>query len=113
MTADVKSIKSRSCYFFNDIINIKSFDSSLLKIDKKSYKNINIYNIGYTTIKKIDDYENIRNVNPLHLMIGKVNGYIDEKNRSKYLVFDSADKSKEVLKKYNELWMRLKMRLRT
>ena len=46
-------------------------------------------------------------------MIGKVNGYIDEKNGSKYLVFDSADKSKKVLKKYNELWMRLKMRLRT
>ena len=46
-------------YFFNDMINIKVFDSSLLKIDKKSYKNIGIYNIGYITIKKIDVCESI------------------------------------------------------
>ena len=54
------------------MINIKNFDSSSLKIDKKSYKNIGIYNIEYITIKKIDDYENIHSVNPLYLMIGKV-----------------------------------------
>ena len=46
-------IKSRTYYFYNDIINIKKFDSNLLKIDKKSYKNIGIYNIGYITIKKM------------------------------------------------------------
>ena len=46
------SIKNRTYYFFNDIINIKNFDSTLLKIDKKSYKNIDIYYIGYITIKK-------------------------------------------------------------
>ena len=48
------------------MINIKDFDSNLLKIDKKSYKNIGIYNIGYIIIKKLDDYENIYSVNPLH-----------------------------------------------
>ena len=40
------------------MIDIKIFDSDLLKIDKKSYKDIGIYNIGYITVKKIDDYEN-------------------------------------------------------
>ena len=54
------------------MINIKDFDLSLLKIGKKSYKNIDIYNNGYITIKKIDDYENIQSVNPLYLMIGEV-----------------------------------------
>ena len=68
-------------YSFNDIIKIKNFDSSLLKIDKKSYKNIGIYNIRYITIKKIDDYENIHNVNSLYHMIGEVFGHIEE-NRS-------------------------------
>ena len=29
------------------MINIKKFDSSLLKIDKKSYKDTGIYNTGY------------------------------------------------------------------
>ena len=52
------NIDNRTYYFFNDIINIEVFDSNLLKIDKKSYKNIDIYYIGYITIKKIDDYEN-------------------------------------------------------
>ena len=50
------NIKNRTYYFFNDMINIKDFDSSLLKIDKKSYKNIGIDNLGYITKKRIDDY---------------------------------------------------------
>ena len=81
------SIKNRTYYFFHEIINIKDFDSSLLKIDKKSYKGSGIYKIGYITIKKIDDYKNIHSVNPLYLMIGKVIGHIGQKNGSKYLVF--------------------------
>ena len=46
-------IKNRTYSFYNDMINIKKIDSNLLKIDKKSYKNIDIYNIGYITIKKL------------------------------------------------------------
>ena len=72
------------------------------------YRNIDIQYIGYITIKKIDDYENICCVNPLYLIINEVDGYIEEKNRSKYLVFDSTDENKEVLKKYTELWDRIK-----
>ena len=91
-------IKNRTYYFYNDMINIKKFDSNLLKIDKKSYKDIGIYNIGYITIKKIDDCENIYSVNPLYLRIDHANGYIEEKNGNKYLVFDSVDENKELLK---------------
>ena len=47
------NIKNRTYYFYNDIIDLKKFKSSLLKIDKKRNKNINIYNIGYITIKKL------------------------------------------------------------
>ena len=52
-------IKNRTYYFYNDIIDLKKFDARLLKFDKKSCKNIGIYNIGYITIKKLDDCENI------------------------------------------------------
>ena len=58
------NIKNRTYYFYNDMINLKYFESNLLKIDKKRYKGIDIYYIGYITIKKIDDCENIRSVNP-------------------------------------------------
>ena len=106
-------IKNWTYYFYNDIINIEEFDSNLLKIDKKSYKDIDIYYIGYITIKKIGDCENIYSVNPLYLIIGKVDGHIEEKNGSKYLVFDSADENKEVLKKYTELWDGITNKIKT
>ena len=47
------NIINRTYYFYNDIIDLKNFDARLLKVDKKSYKNIGIYNIGYITIKKL------------------------------------------------------------
>ena len=106
------NIKNRSYYFFNDMVNIEVFDPNLLKIDKKSYKNMDIYYIGYMAIKKIDDYENIHSVNPLYLMIGEVDGHIEEKNESKYLVFDSTDENREVLEKYTELWDGIRTKLR-
>ena len=46
------NIKNPTYYCFNDMINIQNFDSSLLKIDKKSHKNIDLYKIGYIRIKK-------------------------------------------------------------
>ena len=72
-------IKNRSYYFYNDIIDLKKFDARFLKIDKKSYKSIGVYNIGYITKKKIDDCEQIYGVNPLYLRIDHTNGYIEEK----------------------------------
>ena len=45
-TVKQMDIKNQTYYFCNDIINIKKFDSNLLKIDKKSYRDIGIYNIG-------------------------------------------------------------------
>ena len=90
------NVKHRTYYFFNDMINIENRDSNLLKIVKKLYKNIDIYYIGYITIKKIDEYENIHSLNPLYLIIVEVNGLIQEENGSKYLVFDTTDKNKEV-----------------
>ena len=63
------NIKNRTFYFYNGIIGIKNFDAKLLKIDKKSCKYIAIYNIGYITLKKIDNCENVYRVNPLYLLI--------------------------------------------
>ena len=98
------NIKSRTYYFFNDMINIKNVNSGLLKLYKKSYKNIDIYYIRYITMKSVSDYKSIHSVNPLYLITGKVNGYIEEKNGNKYLIFASTDKTKKVLEKYTELW---------
>ena len=98
-------IKNWTYHFYNHIINIEDLDSNLLKIGKTSQKEIDIYYIGYIIIKKIDNCENIYSVNPLNLIIGEIDGHIEcntveEKNGSNYLVFDSTDENKEVLKKH-------------
>ena len=68
-------IKNRTYHFYNDMANLKNFEPNWLKIDKKSCRNIGIYNIGYIRIKKIDDYESIYSVNPLYLLVNYANGY--------------------------------------
>ena len=75
-------IKNRTYYFYNDMINIKKFDSNLLKIDKKSYKDIGIYNIGYIAIKKNGNCKNIYSVNPLYLRFNHASGDIEEINEN-------------------------------
>ena len=105
------NIKNRTYYFYKDMINLKDFESGLLKIDKKHCKEINIYYIGHITIKKTDDYESIYSVNPLYLQVNHANGYIEEKNRNKYLVFKYTDENKELLKKYADVWTGLKNKI--
>ena len=107
-------IKDRTYHFYNDIINLKNFKSNLLKIDKKHYKGIDIYYIGYITIKKIDDCENIHSVNPLYLLVNYASGYIEEKNGNKYLIFDySVNENKGLLKKYADVWDGIKNEIKT
>ena len=91
------NIKNRTCHFYNDIIDLKNFDARLLKIDKKTYKNIDIYYIGYITIKKIDDCESIYSVNSLYLRINHAS-----------LIFDSVDENKKVLKNMQVFGIELK-----
>ena len=76
--------------------DLKNFHSNLLKIDKKSHEDIDIYCIGYITIKKFSDCENIHGVNPLYLITHSATGHFKEKNGEKYLITDSTEKYEEV-----------------
>ena len=87
------SIKNRTYNFFDDMINIKEFDS---KTFKDSYKDIDIY---YIVTMKDFKYVNIHSVNPLHFTVDEVDVSIEEKNGNKYLTFGYTDKNKEVLEK--------------
>ena len=87
-------IKNNMHYFFDDIINMKNFDPNNIKIDEKSYKNILIYYIEYVTMKD-SKYVKINSVNPFCLIFGKVNGYFEEINKSKYLTLVATNDIKE------------------
>ena len=60
------------------MIALKNFDKANLKTDEKNYKHIDIYHVGYITIKEIYDYENIHRVNPLYLIIYSATGHFEE-----------------------------------
>ena len=68
------NIKNRTYYFYNEIIDIKTFDSDNLKVNKKMYKDLDIYNIGYVAIKKIGDCYDVNSVHPLYLHIDNASG---------------------------------------
>ena len=95
LTTKQMNIKNRTYYFYNDLINIKHFDPNLLKLDKKSFEDISMYYSGYITKK--DEYK-INCVNPLYLLVHRTDGFIEEKEGSKYLNIASTDKNSEVLK---------------
>ena len=99
------NIKNRTYYFYNELINLEKFNSSLLKLDKKSSMDIDIYYIGYVTKKT--EY-NINSVNPLYLLIKKLDGFIDEKEGNKYLNITLTDSNNDVLIKYAEVWNGIK-----
>ena len=94
---EVKKIKIKSAYhYFEDMVNIKDFNSNLLKIDKKSHEDVNIYYIDYITIKKFSDYENIHSVNPLYLIINSATDILKKRMAKKYSTLDSTEKYEEV-----------------
>ena len=88
------------------MINIKNFHSNLLKIDKKSHEDVDIYYIGYIMIKKFSDCENIHSVNLLYLIIHPATGHFKEKYGEKYLIIDSTEKCEEV-------WSGIKSEIKT
>ena len=97
------NIKNRTYYFYNNEINLKDFDVRLLKVDKKDYKEIEIYYIGCVTVKKNGNCNNITSLNPLYLIINEMIGHFEEISENKYLVLDDVDENKEIPKKYEEV----------
>ena len=51
-------------------------------------------------------------MNPLSLLVNHANGFIEEKNGNKYLIFDSTDENKELLKKFNGVWNGIKDKIK-
>ena len=85
----------------------------MLKLDKKDYEEIDIYYIGYVTVKNIANCNNINSVNPFYLMINEMIGNFEEKNRNKCLVLHDVNENKKVSKKYEKVWQGVKKETET
>ena len=91
----------------------QKFWVKLVKNRQKHYKGIDIYCIGYITIKRIHDCENIYNVNPLYLLVNQTSGYIETKSWNNYLIFDdSVNENNELLGKYADVWDGIKSEIK-
>ena len=82
MTTKQLNIKNRSYYFYNDLIIVLNFEAHNLKLDKKTFKDIDIYYVG--CVDKKPDW-NVNSVNPLYLIVNSVYGSVSEKNGIKFL----------------------------
>ena len=78
MTTKQLNIKNKSYYFYNDLINLSNFNVNNLKLDKKKWKDIDIYYIGYIDKNKPEDWK-VNSVNPLYSIINKVFCFVGEK----------------------------------
>ena len=81
MTTKQLSIKDRSYYFYNDLINVLNFDECNLKLDKRSWKDIDIYYLGY--VDKKPEWH-VNSVNHLYFLLKRVYGSILEETDIKY-----------------------------
>ena len=93
------NIEGRTYYFYNDLINIKHFNSNNLKLDKKSVLGNDVYYIGYITKKP---QWNVNSVNPLYLMINKIKGHFEEVDGDIYLIISSQNG--DIMQKYQEVF---------
>ena len=78
MTTKQLDFKRKIYYFYNYLINLSNFSMNNLKIDKKTWKDIDVYFIGYVDKNKPEDWC-VSSVNPLHLMINRVFCFVEEK----------------------------------
>ena len=88
MTTKQLNIKNKSYYFYNDLINVLNFKSENLKLDKKTWKDIDIYYIGYADQSKPSDWK-VNSINLLYLIVNNVYGMIAGKNGFKFLEISS------------------------
>ena len=83
-------IKNRTCYYFDDIINLEDFNRWNL-IDEKSHKSILIYDISY---------KNLINWKPLRIIFDKIGRFITTFDGTRCLVLFGSEKYDEI---YNRI----------
>ena len=103
MGAKAKQIKIINQAYYHDVISLKHFESNFSKIHRKQ-----------PLIKIIDDYECICSViAPLRWIVSFASGYIEERGKNKYLIFDNSfTENKDLLKKYTEFWDAVKQKIK-
>ena len=100
------NIEGRTYYFYNDITNIKNFNSNNLKLGKKRVLGNDVYYNGYITKKP---QGNVNSVNPLHLMINRMKGHFEKVDGDKYLIISSENS--DIMQKYQEFFDGIKEKI--
>ena len=107
MTTKQLNIKNRTYYFYNSLINVSNVEPGRLNLDKKSWKDTDIYYIGYVDKSKLSEWR-INSVNRLHLIVNRVFCFVGEKNGVKYLKIDKG----ETLNKWDQVFNAIKYHIR-
>ena len=105
MTTKQLNIQNRSYYFYNDLISFWNFNERNPKVDKKSWKDLDIYYLGY--IEKKPEWH-LNSMNELYFIVNRVYGSISEENGIKCL---AIDKPENILKKCKEVFSEIKQKI--
>ena len=100
------NIEGRTYYFYNDLTNIKNFNSNNPKLGKKRVLGNDVYYNGYIT-KKLQG--NVNSVNPLHLMINRMKGHFEKVDGDKYLIISSENS--DIMQKCQEFFDGIKEKI--
>ena len=113
MTTKQLDIKNKSYYFYNDLISLSNFSMNNLKLDKKTWKDIDIYYIGCVYKNKPEGWC-VNNVNPLYFIINKVFCFVGENDGIKHLKIDKGNKKVKVsiLSTWNKVFSGIKYHIK-
>ena len=104
------NIKNRTYYFYNDIINLDEFDESKIKVDKKSFNDIDMYHLGYEYKKKITECNEINSVNPLYLRITDMKGQF-KKGKNDNVLYLIIFGDENVLRIFANIWKSIRAKI--
>ena len=109
MTTKQLDIKNKTYYFYNNLINVSNFEPVNLKLDKKTWKDIDIYYLGYVDKSKPSEWR-INSVNPLFVIFNKVFCFVGRKNSIKYSKIDKGmgNLSDSILNKWEQVFSSIK-----
>ena len=101
MVVNSLKIKSKSNYFWDDMVYLDDFDVKLIKVVRRESRiGVDIYYIGYV----LEPEDDINSINPLYLIVKRLLGRIEkiEGSSNRYLVVD--ENNKEVINVFDKLW---------
>ena len=105
MVVESLKIKSKSYYFWDDMVSLDDFDVKLVKVVRRELRiGVDIYYIGHV----LEPDDDIYSINPLYLIVRNLFGRVEKIQVSSYRYLVADKNNKEVINVFDKLWKFIK-----